>query len=564
MLGRAAFCMPVAVPTATPSRPFASGSRPLAATTAPTWRTGPVPGTKVPVPAPLVVMSTAPAKTGKPLVPVLMGSAADLPFCRKIAAALDKLGIESTLRIASAHKVPARLLGLLEDFESCGRPIVYVAVAGRSNALSGVLDCAVQSPVISCPPYSDAFGGADLFSSIRMPSGVAPALLLDPAGAALMAAKIFGLSDPMVCEAVASLQKANRDRLLVDDAAAVTAAYAPEIAAAREAGATVTETSPELVFGTSVVAVSETRNGKVRDQYDFTGPKGEKLVALVTTDRQSAFDRILAAIPFKGAVLNLTSAWWFKNTESIIPNHVHAVPHPNVTIAKRCEPFPVEFVVRGYITGSTDTSLWKNYNAGVRNYCGITFPDGLTKNQKLAKNVLTPTTKDVAGDRPIAPADVVKEGLMSQADWDICAEAALKLFEYGQGVAAEHGLILVDTKYEFGRDENGVIRIIDEVHTPDSSRFWLSTSYALRLAEGKEPENVDKEFLRLWFRDNCDPYKDATLPEAPADLVDELSRRYIMLNELITGENFDVSGSATGPGTLATAIKPFVANLVVH
>jgi 5-(carboxyamino)imidazole ribonucleotide mutase len=157
-------------------------------------------------------------KPGKPLVPVLMGSAADLPFCRRIAAALDALGIESTLRIASAHKVPARLLGLLEQFEACGRPIVYVAVAGRSNALSGVLDCAVQSPVISCPPYSDSFGGADLFSSIRMPSGVAPALLLDPAGAALMAAKIFGLSDPAICEAVAKLQEANRDRLIEDDA----------------------------------------------------------------------------------------------------------------------------------------------------------------------------------------------------------------------------------------------------------------------------------------------------------------------------------------------------------
>lgn len=503
-------------------------------------------------------MTLPAAKTGLPLVPVLMGSGADMAHCKKIGAALESFGIEATLRVASAHKVPERLLALLKDLEACDRPVVYIAVAGRSNALSGVLDCAVTSPVISCPPYSDAFGGGDVFSSIRMPSGVGPAYVLDPANSALMAAKIFALRSPEIAGKIADMQKANRDKLLVDDANAVTEAYGAHIAAARVEKTAVIETSPKLVFGGHVGAISETRTGKVRDQYDFVGKNGEKLVALVTTDRQSAFDRVLASIPFKGAVLNLTSAWWCNHTESIVPNHVVAVPHPNVTIAKRCEPFPVEFVVRGYITGSTDTSLWKNYNSGVRNYCGIDFPEGLKKNQKLDKNVLTPTTKDDAGDRPIAPADVVKEGLMTQADWDTCAEAAVKLFEFGQGVAADHGLILVDTKYEFGRDENGVIRLIDEVHTPDSSRFWIAGSFASRLAGGKEPENVDKEFLRLWFRDNCDPYKDETIPDAPADLVDELARRYIMLNEIITGESFDVTSSAPGPAALAGAVGPFV------
>jgi phosphoribosylaminoimidazole-succinocarboxamide synthase len=306
--------------------------------------------------------------------------------------------------------------------------------------------------------------------------------------------------------------------------------------------------------------VTAVRRGKVRDQYDFIAADGAQRVALVTTDRQSAFDRVLTAIPFKGAALNLTSAWWFRATESIIPNHVVDVPHPNVTVAIRCKPFPVEFVVRGYITGSTSTSLWKNYAAGVRNYCGIDFPDGLVKNQRLARNVLTPTTKDDAGDRPISPADVVKEGLMTQHEWDTCAKAALLLFEFGQTVADEHGLVLVDTKYEFGRDENGIIRVIDEVHTPDSSRYWLATSYASRIAKGEEPENIDKEFLRLWFRDNCDPYKDANLPDAPADLVDELSRRYIMLYEMITGESFDVSASAVGPEAIAAAMAPHVAS----
>lgn len=497
------------------------------------------------------------ASSPAPLVPILMGSGADMPHCRKIADALAAFGIESSLRVASAHKVPERLLALLASLEASPRPVVYVAVAGRSNALSGVLDCAVTSPVISCPPYSDAFGGGDVFSSIRMPSGVGPAYVLDPANAALMAAKIFALGDQAIAAKIAAMQKANRDKLLVDDAQAVTEAYKSAIASAREGKKEVVGTDGEVVFGGKAVE-GEVRKGKVRDQYDFEGVKGEKLVALVTTDRQSAFDRVLANIPFKGAVLNLTSAWWFRNTENIVPNHVVAVPHPNVTIAHRCEPFPVEFVVRGYITGSTDTSLWKNYNSGVRNYCGIHFPDGLQKHQKLDKNVLTPTTKDDAGDRPIAPADVVSEGLMTQADWDTCATAAVNLFNYGQSVASEHGLILVDTKYEFGRDQNGVIRLIDEVHTPDSSRFWIASSFDAKLAAGGDPENVDKEFLRLWFRDNCDPYNDKTIPDAPAELVDELARRYIMLNEMITGESFDVSSSAPGPAAIAAAVAPFV------
>ncbi|KAI0559033.1 phosphoribosylaminoimidazole carboxylase [Gracilaria domingensis] len=473
-----------------------------------------------------------------------MGSASDSTFCKKIAAALTNLGIESELRIASAHKVPRRLLDVLEQYEALERPKVYIAVAGRSNALSGVLDCAVSSPVVSCPPYSDAFGGADVFSSIRMPSGVAPMLVLDAGGAALAAAKILALGDEQIRLRVDALQRANRDRLYVDDAQLMSESYRDAIAEVRLNGQTVVETDAPQLFGTAKKdAVTSSRKGKVRDQYAFDGVINgatQPLLALVTTDRQSAFDRILAAIPFKGAVLNKTAAFWFESTKHIVPSHVLSVPHPNVTIARRCKPFPIEFVVRGYITGSTSTSLWKNYSNGVRNYCGIQFPEGLVKNQKLERNVITPTTKEEAGDRPISPTDVVKEQFMTQDDWDYCADKALKLFEYGQKVAGENGLILVDTKYEFGRDEDGTIRLIDEIHTPDSSRYWLATSYGKRFAEGKEPENVDKEFLRLWFTENCDPYdKSKPLPEAPADLVDELSRRYVMLYELITGGSFE-------------------------
>ncbi|HBR64595.1 MAG TPA: phosphoribosylaminoimidazolesuccinocarboxamide synthase [Dehalococcoidia bacterium] len=275
------------------------------------------------------------------------------------------------------------------------------------------------------------------------------------------------------------------------------------------------------------------KTGKVRDQYDL-----DDQVALITTDRQSAFDRVLASIPFKGQVLNLTSAWWFSQTKHIIPNQVISVPDPNVTLAKKCEVFSIEFVVRGYITGSTSTSLWTVYNNGDREYCGNILSEGLKKNQKLEANMLTPTTKEEHHDRPIAPPEIVSEGWMTQEDWDYCSQKALALFAFGQQKAAEHGLILVDTKYEMGRDTDGTIRLIDEIHTPDSSRYWVAETYDERMSAGQEPQNIDKEFLRLWFVDNCDPYNDKTLPDAPDELVAELSSRYIYLYETITGKAF--------------------------
>ena len=283
---------------------------------------------------------------------------------------------------------------------------------------------------------------------------------------------------------------------------------------------------------TSFPGVSK-RTGKVRDQYDL----GDRVV-LITTDRQSAFDRVLASIPLKGQVLNLTSAWWFEQTKYIIPNHVIDVPDPNATLVKKCEVFPIEFVVRGYITGSTSTALWTVYNNGDREYCGNALPEGLMKNQKLNANMLTPTTKEEHHDRPIAPNEIVSEGWMSQENWDYCSQKALALFSFGQKKAAENGMILVDTKYEMGRDADGTIRLIDEIHTPDSSRYWIAKTYSERMAVGQEPQNIDKEFLRLWFIDNCDPYNDKTLPKAPEELVVELSSRYIYLYETITGGVF--------------------------
>ena len=273
--------------------------------------------------------------------------------------------------------------------------------------------------------------------------------------------------------------------------------------------------------------------GKVRDAY-FLDDK----VIMISTDRQSAFDRVLAAIPYKGAVLNSVSAWWFKKTEHLFPNHLISTPDPNVSIVEKCTVFPVEFVVRGYITGTTDTSLWTVYNNGDREYCGNSLPEGLKKNDKLDKPMLTPTTKDKVHDRPVSREEIIDLGLMSAEDYDLAAKMSLDLFAFGQETAKKNGLILVDTKYEVGTDSKGNIKFVDEIHTPDSSRFWISSSYKERINSGQEPENIDKEFLRLWFAKNCDPYNDEVLPDAPDDLVSELSARYILLYELITGEKF--------------------------
>ncbi len=290
------------------------------------------------------------------------------------------------------------------------------------------------------------------------------------------------------------------------------------------------------------LALPGKQTGKVRDSYRLSDD-----YLFITTDRQSAFDRIIASVPFKGQVLNLVSAWWFERTADILPNHMIDIPDPQALIAKGCDPFPIEFVVRGYLTGSTETSLWTRYNRGERTYCGITFPDGMTKHQQLDEPALTPTTKETEHDRPIAPDEIISEGWMTREDWEYASAKALELFAFGQRTAREHGLILVDTKYEMGKDSAGNIVLIDEIHTPDSSRYWLAETYEQRLAEGNSPDNIDKEFLRLWFADHCDPYQDETLPEAPAELITELSWRYILLYEMITGEDFpfpDTSRSA--------------------
>ncbi|MDE1161791.1 MAG: phosphoribosylaminoimidazolesuccinocarboxamide synthase [Acidobacteriaceae bacterium] len=274
--------------------------------------------------------------------------------------------------------------------------------------------------------------------------------------------------------------------------------------------------------------------GKVRDTYDL----GDGRLLLITSDRQSGFDRMLGAIPYKGQVLNRTSLSWFQKTAHIVPNHVLSSPHANALLGRKCTVLPIEFVVRGYLTGSTDTSIWTKYQNGERSFAGLELAEGMSKNQPLPRNVVTPTTKEATHDRPITGEEIVRDGWLTADQWAYCEAKTLELFAFGQAEAAKHGLILVDTKYEFGVDSEGTIRLIDEVHTPDSSRYWLAPTYEERVAKGQEPDMIDKEFFRLWFRERCDPYKDEVLPTAPPELIAELSSRYIQLFETITGETF--------------------------
>lgn len=283
--------------------------------------------------------------------------------------------------------------------------------------------------------------------------------------------------------------------------------------------------------------------GKVRDNYDL--PDGRRI--LVATDRLSAFDIILAVIPFKGEVLTQTARYWFEATADICPNHVVEYPDPNVVVGRRLDILPVEVVVRDYLAGTTGTSILTMYKAGQRSMYGITLPDGMRDNQRLPAPVITPTSKAFHGghDEPLTPDEIVGRGLLTAAQWDQLTTYALGLFARGQQMAAERGLILVDTKYEFGTDADGRIVLADEIHTPDSSRYWMADSYAARFAAGERPESFDKDFVRAWVAARCDPYKDP-IPEIPAELIAGTAEVYIRAYEMITGRTFVIPPAGEG------------------
>lgn len=300
---------------------------------------------------------------------------------------------------------------------------------------------------------------------------------------------------------------------------------------------------PDALAGVDLSFLGARMQGKVRDIYRH----GDHLV-LITTDRLSAFDRILGLVPYKGQVLTQLSAWWFAQTAEIVGNHLLDLPDPNVTVARTCEPLPVEVVVRGYISGVTSTSLWVQYSLGHRTIYGIDFPDGLRKNDPLPTPIITPTTKarDGGHDERITGAEVVAGRLVAAPMWDKVCEAAILLFRRGQQLARRAGLILVDTKYEFGIAPDGELVLIDEVHTPDSSRFWIAATYTDRTAAGQEPDNFDKEFIRLHYA--AQGYRGEGEPFAlPAELAVQAAARYIRTFEMLTGQEFAPGDWPAGP-----------------
>jgi phosphoribosylaminoimidazole-succinocarboxamide synthase len=260
---------------------------------------------------------------------------------------------------------------------------------------------------------------------------------------------------------------------------------------------------------------------------------------IVVTDRISAFDRVLGSVPFKGQVLNRLAAWWFEKMRSVAPNHMISLPDPNVLECVECKPVLVEMVVRAYATGTTSTSLWTHYEHGVRNFCGNVLPDGLKKHQKLPKAILTPTTKAPKGEHDVSGSreEILATKQVSAADFDEAAVIAMKLFAAGQEACAARGLILVDTKYEFGRTPDGKMVVIDEIHTPDSSRFWRSDTYQARFEAGQDPDPLDKDFVRRWYI--AQGYKgDGAAPPMPDEVKVGAAERYIAAYEQITGEKF--------------------------
>ena len=276
--------------------------------------------------------------------------------------------------------------------------------------------------------------------------------------------------------------------------------------------------------------------GKVRDNYDLAD--GRRII--IATDRLSAFDRIIAAIPLKGRVLTQIARFWFDATRDICPNHVIEYPDPNVLVCRRLAIMPVEIVVRDYLAGTTATSIWSMYQAGRREMYGLRFADGLRQNQKLPTTVITPTSKAFDGghDEPLSADQILDRKLLTAQQWQTVSALALALFARGREIAAGRGLILADTKYEFGLDPSGQIVLADEIHTPDSSRYWLAQSYQRRFAEGQPPESLDKDFVRRWVAARCDPYRDP-LPEIPREIVAEAARLYVEAFEIITGQRFD-------------------------
>lgn len=294
---------------------------------------------------------------------------------------------------------------------------------------------------------------------------------------------------------------------------------------------------PKAIETVSLPKLGKRASGKVRDWYIK-----DNFRILIATDRISAFDRVLGVVPFRGAVLNLLSKFWFEKTRDIVTNHMIGIIDPNVMLVSECQALPIEVIVRGYITGVTSTSLWRQYSEGKRVIYGIKFPQGLVKNQKLQKPVITPTTRETGPgghDEPITAKEILKQKLISPKIWKQIEKVAIELFERGTEIADRGGFILADTKYEFGLDKNGKLVLIDEIHTPDSSRFWLKKTYKEKFKKAQEVENYDKEVMRIWFAKNGYTGQ-GKAPKIPNEVIADISKRYIEVYEKLTGEEFKI------------------------
>jgi phosphoribosylaminoimidazole-succinocarboxamide synthase len=299
---------------------------------------------------------------------------------------------------------------------------------------------------------------------------------------------------------------------------------------------TIASQIPHVLKGTDFTNLGEKYEGKVRDCYI----KGDRRI-LITTDRLSAFDRVITPVPFKGQILNDFTKFWFEETKDICPNYVQDYPDPNVIVGTECKPLMVEMVIRGYITGSSNTSAWTLYERGGREMCGNILPEGMQKDDKFETPIITPSTKAAQGehDENISPEEIVKQGLLTQEEYDTLADYTQKLFARGTEIAAKQGMILVDTKYEFGRTPKGEIVLIDEIHTPDSSRFWI---------EGTT-KGPSKEFLREWLK-NQGFTGEGEIPEVPEEIFIETTEKYIEAFERITGQTF-----AAQPGDVLSRLE---------
>jgi phosphoribosylaminoimidazole-succinocarboxamide synthase len=315
----------------------------------------------------------------------------------------------------------------------------------------------------------------------------------------------------------------NRDQITPDER------VGPRALAEAQLGATLARTDLD--------ALGDKYEGKVRDNY--VTADGRRV--LVATDRLSAFDRVLTTIPFKGQVVNQMAQYWFEETAPLAANHVLSVPDPVVTVARECTPLKVELIMRAYLTGVTSTSIWRAYEQGARVFCGHPLPDGMVKNQPLPRPLLTPSTKADRGDHDVSASreEILAMGAVSAEHFDAAADIAERLFAFGQKRAAERGLILVDTKYEMGIAPDGTLLVIDEIHTPDSSRYWYADDYDRRLAAGQEPRSLDKEFVRRWLAEERGYRGDGEPPPIPDEIRVEAAVRYIEIFELVTGRHFE-------------------------